>query len=967
MTGASRRQRIQALFFAAIMVVSMVAAGVGGLAGSAAAQENFVELQSEDLKDVYPNEAFDLGADDESDELENHTTPVGISISEYDGNVSVEVDVTSQSQGGEGIQLWAYAKDDETWYDIAQTGGWGPNDGFEATNSTTEVYPAGDAGVYQVNITVSDEESDHKVKESINVAVGLDDATSDPELVESKGNKLEVADGTYNESVTVDVDSLTLEGAGASATTIDAGGSNGAILIEADEVTIQGFHVEGFTELGIADTSDYMDNTVYIKDNEVTGPVADDVGDATVQGIQISGGNGSKVVNNTVEMIPEFEGDEWSSTGILPEGTDNAEIRGNTVDVSDFGIAISTFYDDATGNTIEGNDVTSTNSTGISVQSNVLSSESEPGDNSASDTEIIDNTVDDSSTGLSLIDYGGGGISETDVSDNDFENNAVHLDDPDDFVDLDDILNDQGNTFDRAVTVENDTGTLQTGIFGSVHLAVNNAQDGDTVQVRRGQYEENVSVNTPNLTISGQGDETVINGLVKLNSQGTTLTDVAVDPDEFVRPAVGDGGIPNNDNQGILVGESNITVSNTSVNVSLDANGEFEEINAIQIFSADNITGVDITDNDIVGTARNASSAGIAGISDQGETEGTYIHNNTIDVHGGYSFGVVTRASGGKNVRDTPQSIVVGNSIEATAEVSIAGIGYSIESTDEMQVEATEQVVKGNNFNVGSIQHKATSGTLDLSGNYWENISNVEFISSGSEEGVFNYELQDGGNIIYDPVLTEAAGDIESEEQINQIRQYGSVLDVRTDGEALAIGFSAPSNESLSGLFGTVQFDDPAQAYRYDIDDGFVEVSGNYTPSTGEVVVIATESIIDDRITVPIAVKETDTKSPTTVALNGGWNLVPTGAAATETADGNQVPDVVVSEGTILESKQDLQAQPAQSGAPPADYEAFDGTWVFVERDIANGEIELLTGHETGQSAEDYSQDVLDSDEESET
>jgi hypothetical protein len=534
-------------------------------------------------------------------------------------------------------------------------------------------------------------------------------------------------------------------------------------------------------------------------------------------------------------------------------------------------------------------------------------------------------------------------------------------------LNLDAILNDQGNTFDRAVTVENDTGTLQAEIGSSVQLAVNNAQDGDTVQVRPGQYEENVSVNTPNLTISGQGDETVINGLVKLNAQGTTLTDVAVDPDEFVRPAGEDGDIPNNDNQGILVGESNITVSNTSVNVSLDANGKFEEINAIQIFSADNITGVDITDNDIVGAARNASSAGIAGISDQGETEGTYIHNNTIDVHGGYSFGVVTRASGGENVRDTPQSIVVGNSIEATAEVPIAGIGYSIESTDEMQVEATEQVVKGNNFNVGSIQHKARSGTLDLSGNYWENISNVEFISSGSEEGVFNYELEDGGNIIYDPVLTEAAGDIESEEQINQIRQYGSVLDVKTDGEALAIGFSAPSNESLSGLFGTVQFDDPAQAYRYDIDDGFVEVSGEYTPSTGEVVVIATESVIDDRITVPIAVSETDTNSPTEVALNGGWNLVPTGAAPAETVDGNEVPDVVVREGTILQSKRDLQAQPTQSGAPPADYEAFDGTWVFVERDIANGEIELLTGHENGQSAEDYSQDVLDSDEESET
>jgi len=38
MMGASRRKRAQAVLFSAIMVLSMVAAGVGGLAGSAIGQ-----------------------------------------------------------------------------------------------------------------------------------------------------------------------------------------------------------------------------------------------------------------------------------------------------------------------------------------------------------------------------------------------------------------------------------------------------------------------------------------------------------------------------------------------------------------------------------------------------------------------------------------------------------------------------------------------------------------------------------------------------------------------------------------------------------------------------------------------------------------------------------------------------------------------------------------------------------------
>ncbi len=199
--------------------------------------------------------------------------------------------------------------------------------------------------------------------------------------------------------------------------------------------------------------------------------------------------------------------------------------------------------------------------------------------------------------------------------------------------------------------------------------------------------------------------------------------------------------------------------------------------------------------------------------------------------------------------------------------------------------------------------------------------------------------------------MTTSFENIEAESP-EGIRQYGSVLDLQSDGStSLAIGFTAPSNESISGLLSDVEFDNGAQAYRYDIDSGFEPVDGDFTPDAGQVVVIATDSVIDEEIVVPVDVAETDTDSETEVDLNGGWNLVPTGAT-------NDIDSLTVREGAILEADQ-LQAQPTQPGVPRAEYGAYEATWVFVERDFNGADVGLLTGYETGQTASEYVEEVL--------
>jgi len=811
----------------------------------------------------------------------------------------------------------------------------------------------GESGVYDGSVTIGDT-SYATIQQAENKA----------------GNEatITVAPGTYQESVTIDTPGLTIEGPNAESygysdtrspeAYINPSGDESAINVGSDlgDVTVNGLAInESWTQSGIVQAmSNQSGTSAHVINNTVYAP---DSAEAHGNSIQVSGDD-SVVSGNEVKAtkFPEKITD-WSTTGILVVDGDDIVVSKNHVydgqNGHQSGISVVGWSEPANDTIVENNIVEEISGSAVSVQGK------------SQRTNIRQNNLSNSTYGVTVYKANDATPTSTAFNNNTIENNEISaytsLSEPIDATEnwwgsksgpaenkiegdfqiepwLDAPVDEDGRA-SIAATVNGEE-------FSTIQSAVDAAEDGDTVDVQAGQYDENISIVTPNVTVSGHGDETVINGLVDLNKEGTTLTEVAVEPDEFVRPD--DGGLPNNDNQAILIGASDATVTNTAIDVSLDANGAFEEINAIQVFSADDITDVEITNNEITGTATNASAAGVAGVNDQGETEKTYIHNNTIDVHGGYSFGVVTRASGGSNVGDTPQSIVVGNTIEATAEESVAGVGYGIESTDEMQVEASEQEVKGNNFDTGSIQHKASAGTLDLSANHWENVTAVEFITDG-----YNKDLQNGGNIIYDPVLTESTEDIASGTEADQLRQYGSVLELESDGtRALAVGFSAPPNQTAGELFGGF---DGEVLYTY-TGDGYDVVDEDDRFSAGDVVVIATESGIDEDLVVPIdAELDDEPRNPTSVELENGWNLVATGAADERSEIRNNA--ALNGVGSLKDDKQ-LQTQPTQPGAPGATFGAFDGTWLFVD---GNGE--MTTGYEENQNAAEYHQGVLLTDE----
>jgi len=464
----------------------------------------------------------------------------------------------------------------------------------------------------------------------------------------------------------------------------------------------------------------------------------------------------------------------------------------------------------------------------------------------------------------------------------------------------------------------------------SVQESIDTAPDGKTVVVESGTYDENITVNTPNVSLIGQGDGTVINGLVHLNEENVTLANVAVEPDKFIRPG-GEDGIPNDEKQAILITASNVSVYDSTVNVSLDANGDFEEVNAIQVFGGDPVTDVQIVNNDITGTASNDEVAGVVGVSDQAETEGTLVLNNSINVDSeGYSFGVVTRASGGSNVDETPETVVVYNDIDATAD-TYSGVGYAIESTDEAQVDADAQVVKDNTFgDVDAIQHKADSGTLDVTMNEWEDLENVSFKTDG-----FGSSVQNGGEIDYDPFLTSSpnANDFT---RPGERTDFGHDLVVPADGEPHSVAFPTAVEGNVGEVFG--EFDGTVYAYDGDEWEGGAEVRDEEISALDAFVVTVNEDEENLRIDFEYAESNDPAPSMTTADLEKGWNFVgaPTGNANSDEAFAGSTADVT----TVIDAIAGPNSETTPYGldasrevSNPDRVSPFKGYWVFVTDD----------------------------------
>jgi len=867
MTGASRRQRIQALLFAAIMVVSMVAAGVGGLAGSAAAETTTVS-SSDELIDAVDGE--------DPTAISGDTVVINESFS-LDDDVSVNVEnITIEGESGD--ETVSQGSDDST--KVFQINS--ANVTLRDINLRSEIsINANDVSVREVNISTPD--SGFGIK-----ATGVSGVVIENNTIRNTGVNIdETAQAVYLSNSSGTIDQNTIRGVADS----NEGSSKAIFVGDSDEEI----------EASVTITDNRISN-VSVNESNFGDGGAGAYGvlvNADVSDLEISGNN----IHNLSGLWAHGIGLEGPTPGA--NVTDNlvtnlSATKGDTSDSSAFRDEAAIFFEDNTG---------------------------------AQSVSLDNNTFENLAYGV--------------------------LPHPDQSA---------TSTVGEIVIVD---GPLQT--------AVNHAGEDDTILVSPGIYESGVDVSTNNITLEGPNADTpaherdatdlsgeaVINtsngpGIEVSNSANVTIDGVAFDGNEYF--------IESTDWENLAVEDTIFTngQSKTGGHIWLkSSSGEFRfennyvtgnnPSNGIRLKNGDDTRiGVSIKNNVWENNHAWAMNLNHA----QGVVENNTVRNTEqFDPESEYEdykqWGVLLAASNNDiRVANNTFESLTGPSVDLygnfDGKIAISQNTFANTTVDSGSVEISDTQLDNDGF-------QPTFGDISISRNMFvDNNVSLKNEVDADIDARYNY-FSDAptveGNVIYDPVLTAPVEDVA--DSTSDIRQYGSYLEISSDdGSPIAVGFAAPPDGNASEVLGDV-VDVPSTVYRYNnTADEFVSIDGSYTPSTGEVLVIAPQETLNDETIIPIATGSETAARPDSVDLTQGWNLVATGA--TNDPSGIAVADGGA-DGVINDAS--LQVQPAQPGAPSANTGAFEGTWLFVDADG-----QLFTGYTEDQSPSTYSEEVLEPD-----
>ena len=865
------RDRVRAISLAAIMMVSMVAVGVGGLAGSAIADSTELTVNDDGSGDYETIQA----AVDEAESGDTITVKSGT----YRETVRVKKTVNVEGQGSPVIE----APESVTDVSIPERG-----------DDLSPVVYVNNSDADVSGITIN----------------GRNESFSGTEI----GLLYRNGDGTISENNVTNF--------------MSTGQTIGVAVYGDSSATVANNSIKRYSRLGIGvlgDTGPREDPDVTIENNTVTNVPKSGW---APNGIQIAWGATGKIHNNNVSANVLLDDDDWSSTGILLAATDNVIIEGNSVYDNQIGVGLigDVFYGsnvNVSGTTIEGNEVYN-NDKGVTVGSNTTG------------TDIVDNRVYDNGVGVGIRQSGDYGVipADTDVDGNTFQSNDIQVRDVAENTDVASTV--ESNSFDNAVVLNRTSKSTSNIVWSLIQDGVDNAKASDTVSVESGTYSESITVDTPNVTVTGKGDS-VINGRIDIKSDEVTVEDLTVR-----------NGAPSDSNEleAIFVGNSSgfndrdgkVTIQNVTVE-NIHPQGTSKTVEGIHVKhydSGENIDGVEIanvTVQNVTGPSEAFPAKGANGVKLQAAIRNITIKGSTIDdIEGNYAFGVTSTWSSGEPGSPTDVSVSRTKISNVTP-----GIGFHVAADGEDDnagrfADPTGITVEQNEFvdNTFDVYNGNTSETLQAPLNYY---------GEDSDPLV-------GGNVIYDPLLTTSIDQLNTEER-SEIRDYGSYIKLNSSGDAVAVGFSAAPDGNASEIFSDLNVE--GNAFTYDNDDGYVQVEPDDTFSAGDVVVI-TNNGIDEGVVVPIDTSvEGEAAQPTSVEVENGWNLVATGA----TNDVTGVTAALGGTGSIADSAV-LQTQVEQPGAPPARFGAYGGTWIFVD-----GSGEISTGYAEDQSPAEYYTELL--------
>lgn len=648
----------------------------------------------------------------------------------------------------------------------------GVNTTSETINKTNTT--ASDVAVGSVN---SDLDNTAKA-----IQFAVDNATAENTTVR-------VGPGTYNGSVSV-TNNLTLEGPNA--------GIAGDSGIRGAEATING-------GLRIGSGSNAEDN---------------EVSEAVIDGVEINGtssginaGNvrvGTQAIVGNVTIRNSVINTTAGPTGANIEAQEvtNLDINDNTFGKNSGGVLVAVNLPETTvksleieNNTLVGVDRLFNNvgfkngrgitSTTVEIVDNDVSGAGtaigvggvSPDVSTNPNYTISGNKIDASDTGIVLND---GTVNSFSVKNNAFSDSDVHVDDSTGSVDLDAILNDQGNTFDRAVTVKDSSGNITSNrIRSSIQPAADAASSDQTVSVGPGTYNESVTIGTDNVTLASTdgATATTINA-----SSGSTTVQVSADKisvDGFtLNGSVDNDVIESKSTGGVLNVTDNSISINTNTGNTPDGKSPYAVDSDFRINVVDNtISGDDsstayglttrggaasddseIRDNDVSGVVTGLQTRGASGVAVTG--------NTFTDISASAVFATTANAEmTAYNISNNDISDV-GNAVDLNANSNdISGVEVNnnkFANADQLNgfgaVEARE--------NGGSITE-----TVDATSNWWGASGGPSGQGPGSGGAV-------SANVEFKPFYVDAARQTLRVDVNDQFVKNASRADVSGDGSA---------------------------------------------------------------------------------------------------------------------------------------------------------------------------------------
>jgi surface glycoprotein (TIGR04207 family)/PGF-CTERM protein len=270
-----------------------------------------------------------------------------------------------------------------------------------------------------------------------------------------------------------------------------------------------------------------------------------------------------------------------------------------------------------------------------------------------------------------------------------------------------------------------------TGDYTSIQTAIDDANAGDTIEVKAGTYDEDVTVNKKNLNLVGPNagtpgygsrvTEATITGQVVITASDVTFDGFDVSPPKPTTNPKGEALRVSNTPDNVVV-RNNIVRDFDGTNLP-DWEGA-EGIIAFGGDSGDAIQSVTITRNLVTNIQGKDEKGGATGISIQGNVQGASVTENEVVNVGmnstGWALGFVVRGTGNHNkvpasVQFTDNDIRQVYSNPATSTVGV-GIGGGEKGAQVSEMTVTNNAVHDVEL---LVENKDTGNTLDVSNNWW--------------------------------------------------------------------------------------------------------------------------------------------------------------------------------------------------------------------------------------------------------